>query len=105
MVDERRKRLATMGQRFTVDRGPGRPPEDHNRERQSIYVDRDRWKAANSFCKDVITTLYLSDNLDAKKFDVHEEIFAFAAEHRDEILSRLRRRLSEDTGDSDNSSR
>jgi hypothetical protein len=105
LVDERRKRLATMGQRFAVDRGPGRPPEDHNRERQSIYVDRDRWKAANAFCKDVITTLYLADGLDAKKFDVHEEIFAFAAEHREEILSRLRGRLSEGTDDSDNSSR
>ncbi len=94
-----------MGQRFAIDRGPGRPPEDHNRERQSIYVDRDRWKAANAFCKDVITTLYLSDGLDAKKFDVHEEIFAFAAEHKEEILSRLRGRLSEDHDYSDDSSR
>jgi hypothetical protein len=105
LVDERRRRLATMGQRFAIDRGPGRPPEDHNRERQSIYVDRDRWKAANAFCKDVITTLYLSDGLDTKKFDVHEEIFAFAAEHKEEILSRLRERLSENDDDSDNSSR
>jgi hypothetical protein len=105
LVDERRKRLATMGQRFAADRGPGRPPEDHNRERLSIYVDRDRWKDLNAFCKDVITALYLSDGLDAKKFDVHEEIFAFATEHRDEILSRLRGRLAEEAGDSDNSSR
>jgi hypothetical protein len=104
LVDERRKRLATMGQRFAVDRGPGRPPEEHNRERQSIYVDRDRWKAANAFCKNVITALYLADGLDAKKFDVHEEIFAFAAEHRDEIMVRLRERLS-DGEDSDKSSR
>jgi hypothetical protein len=105
LVDERRKRLATMGQRFAIDRGPGRPPEDHNRERLSIYVDRDRWKAVNALCKDVITMLYLSDGLEAKKFDVHEEIFAFAAEHRDEILSRLRIRLSDNSDNSDNSSR
>lgn len=85
-----------MGQRFN-DKGPGRPPTEHNRERQSIYMDATRWKAANAFCKELMTTLYIEDGLDAKKFDVHEEIFAFAAEHRPEIMARLRVRLAEES--------
>jgi len=96
LVDERRKRLATMGQRFN-DKRPGRPPTEHNRERQSIYMDATQWKAANAFCKELMTTLYIEDGLDAKKFDVHEEIFAFAAEHRPEIMARLRVRLAEES--------
>jgi len=44
-----------------------------------------------------MTTLYIEDGLDAKKFDVHEEIFAFAAEHRPEIMARLRARLAEES--------
>ena len=96
MVDERRKRLATMGQRFN-DKGPGRPPTEHNRERQSIYMDAARWKAANAFCKELMTALYIEDGQDAKKFDVPEEVFAFAAEHRPEIMARLRDRLAEES--------
>lgn len=93
MVDDRKRRLATMSQRFQ-DRSPGKPLEEHNRERQSIYIDRDQWKAANNFCKEVMTMLYVHDGLDAKKFDVHEEVFAFAAEHREELIVRLRARLT-----------
>jgi len=85
LVDDRKRRLATMSQRFQ-DRSPGK---------QSIYIDRDQWKAANNFCKEVMTMLYVHDGLDAKKFDVHEEVFAFAAEHREELIARLRARLTE----------
>jgi hypothetical protein len=60
-------------------------------------MDADQWKAANDFCKQLMTTLYIEDGLDVKKFDIHEEIFAFAAEHRPEIMARLRTRLAEDS--------
>lgn len=60
-------------------------------------MDADLWKAANTFCKELMTALYMEDGLDAKKFDVHEEVFTFAAEHRPEIMARLRARLAENS--------
>ncbi len=82
-----------MGQRFQ-GKPLGRPPGERQRERHSIYMDSEQWELVNDFCKDVITSLYLQDGTEIRKFDVHEEIFAFAADHREEILARLRTRRS-----------